>query len=285
MYLHLLHRNTFIYAVASDSHNEVRLRPTSSGFQVCQSFKLRVLPKVSVREYRDFYNNIVYYFDIPTAHKKLVIEATSEIATTPNADRPPIPAVPWEVLSTHEDRELYAEYLTGTHFVPDDVAMWRETQDVLALARSDVWTDAVRLCSHVYKTFTYVPKSTDANTLAPDALKLRKGVCQDYAHVALGLCRNAGIPARYVSGYFYNTTRRRGENEASHAWLEVHVPGHGWEGYDPTHDRPADERYIKLAVGRDYADIRPVRGMYRGAAKNLKVDVAVRIPSELIPAT
>jgi transglutaminase-like putative cysteine protease len=103
------------------------------------------------------------------------------------------------------------------------------------------------------------------------------GVCQDFAHVMLGLCRQSGIPARYVSGYFFNNRRRPGEIEASHAWVEVMVPGFGWTAFDPTHDRVADERYVKVATGRDYADIRPVSGTYKGApTRSLKVEVAVR---------
>jgi transglutaminase-like putative cysteine protease len=104
-------------------------------------------------------------------------------------------------------------------------------------------------------------------------------VCQDFAHVALGMCRCSGIAARYVSGYFIKLQRRPGEEEASHAWIEAFVPGYGWAAYDPTHDRVADDRYIKAASGRDYADIRPVSGTYRGGkTRSLTVDVRVRQP-------
>jgi transglutaminase-like putative cysteine protease len=161
--------------------------------------------------------------------------------------------------------------------VPLDVELWREAQDALAEGRSDVWSDVRRLGQHVYRRFAYRPNTTGINTLATDVLKLRMGVCQDFAHVLLGLCRSVGIPARYVSGYFFNNTRRPREIEASHAWIEAWVPGHGWTAWDPTHDRPADERYVKVAVGRDYADIRPVHGTYRGApTRALKVSVTVR---------
>jgi transglutaminase-like putative cysteine protease len=108
-------------------------------------------------------------------------------------------------------------------------------------------------------------------------MALRAGVCQDFAHVMLGLCRCIGIPARYASGYFLNSDRKPGEMEASHAWIEAFIPGHGWAAYDPTHARRPDERYVKVAVGRDYADIRPVSGTYRGAkTSELRVEVEVR---------
>jgi transglutaminase-like putative cysteine protease len=94
----------------------------------------------------------------------------------------------------------------------------------------------------------------------------------------LALCRTQGIPARYVSGYFYDNERPADEPEASHAWAEVFLPGYGWKGIDPTHDRLADTRYVKLAVGRDYADIRPVNGTYRGrGTRKLIVEVQVRL--------
>jgi transglutaminase-like putative cysteine protease len=129
----------------------------------------------------------------------------------------------------------------------------------------------------VHRTFAYRAHVTGVATLATDALKLRAGVCQDFAHVMLGLCRTQGIPARYVSGYFLIRNPRPGETEASHAWVEAFIPGFGWAAYDPTHDRPANERYIKVAVGKDYADIRPVSGTYRGApTRELRVEVEVR---------
>jgi transglutaminase-like putative cysteine protease len=124
-------------------------------------------------------------------------------------------------------------------------------------------------------------------TLATDVLKLRAGVCQDFAHVALGMCRCSGIPARYVSGYFIRLQRKPedDEAEASHAWIEAFIPGFGWAAFDPTHDRVADDRYIKLASGRDYADIRPVSGTYRGGkTRSLTVDVRVRL-SEPVSAS
>ena len=278
MHLHLVHRTTFSYAgPARDSFNEARLRPVDDNLLTCRSFNLRTTPVVALRDYLDFYGNVVHYFDISTPHRKLVIEAESEIDTMPNAARPPVPVVQTAVLATFPERDLYAEFLGPTHYVPESVEIWREAQDALAEGRTTVWGDAIRLARHVFKTFTYVPHSTAVTTRAPDALKLRKGVCQDFAHVTLGLCRSAGIPARYVSGYFFNRKTKPTEIEASHAWIEVCVPGFGWAGYDPTHDRAPDERYIKVAAGRDYADIRPVSGTYRGApTRSLKVEVFVR---------
>lgn len=278
MLLHLLHRTTFVYSgEARDSFNETRLRPVDDPLQACRRFALRTTPAVELRDYTDFYGNIVHYFDISLPHRTLVIEAESEIETTPNAARAAVPDVPWAELETFGDRDLVAEFLTPSHYVPEDVTLWHEAKETLAGGRTTVFADAVRLGRHVFRTFHYEPHATGVGTRAPDALKLRKGVCQDFAHVMLGLCRNAGIPARYVSGYFLNDHRKPGEVEASHAWVEVCVPGFGWAGYDPTHERTPDDRYVKIAAGRDYADIRPVSGTYKGApTRSLDVEVAVR---------
>jgi transglutaminase-like putative cysteine protease len=281
MRLHLIHRTTFVYAgLVRDSFNEVRLRPVDDSSQVCTTFQLRISPAgAAARDYLDYYGNRVHYFDVAASHEQLVIEAESQVETTPDAKRPEVPAVPSPGRpGSQAPSELYSEFLANSHYVPLTVELWRETQDVFAEnARSEIWQDALRLGRHVYRTFTYKPRTTGVHTLATDALKLRAGVCQDYAHVMLGLCRTIGIPARYVSGYFFNGSRRPGEIEASHAWVEVLIPGFGWSAYDPTHDRIADQRYVKVAAGRDYADIRPVSGTYRGApTRELRVEVMVR---------
>jgi transglutaminase-like putative cysteine protease len=278
MHLSILHRTTFTYAgKAHDSFNEVRLRPIDDAFQKCVNFDLRLEPTATPQEYSDFYGNTIHYFDIADAHTKLVVEAQSLVQTTPNDDRPRVPSVSSSDLERSAEREMFAEFYTSSHYVPLEVELWREAQDALVEGRADVWNEVCRLGRHIYRTFAYRPKTTGVNTRANDALKLRMGVCQDFAHVHLGLCRSLGIPARYVSGYFFNTTRRPREIEASHAWIEAYVPGFGWAAFDATHDRPADDRYVKVAVGRDYADIRPINGTYRGApTRSLKVDVKVR---------
>ena len=278
MHLRVLHRTTFVYAgKAHDSFNEVRLRPVSDSQQRCLDFRLNLTPGVETREYEDFYHNRVNHFEVIPEHNRLSIEAVSTVETTPLADRPPVPRVPIEDLERSAEREMLAEFYNSSHYVPLEVELWREAQDALAEGRSDVWDDVRRLGQHVYRRFAYRPHSTGVNTRATDVLKLRMGVCQDFAHVHLGLCRSMGIPARYVSGYFFNTTRRPREIEASHAWIEAWIPDFGWASFDPTHDRVADDRYVKVAVGRDYADIRPVNGTYRGApTRSLKVTVTVR---------
>ena len=277
MLISLLHRTTFVYAgKAHDSFNEVRLRPVDDASQSCRSFELRTEPAAHMRDYTDFYGNAVHYFDVSEAHSRLMIEAVSEVETTPNSARPPVPQAP--NVAAGSEREMVAEFLVGSHYVPLEVEVWKEAQDALGGGRSDVWSDVRAICGHVFRKFAYRPRSTVVATLATEAIRLRSGVCQDFAHVALGMCRCSDIPARYASGYFMRSERRRDDDdEASHAWIEAYVPGYGWAGFDPTHDRPADERYVKVASGRDYGDIRPVSGTYRGGkTRSLSVEVKVR---------
>jgi len=285
MNLRVTHRTTFTYAGrAHDSFNEVRLRPMDDATQCCRDFKLRVTPHAVPREYDDFYGNTVDYFEVAEPHLKLIVETTSVVETVPTRARPVPPRVFVDEFERSNERELLAEFFSSSHYVPLDVELWREAQDALADGRSDVWNDVRRLGSHIYRRFAYKPRTTGVQTRANDVLKLRMGVCQDFAHVHLGLCRSVGIPARYVSGYFFNSLRRPRETEASHAWIEAYVPGFGWAAYDPTHDRVADERYVKIAVGRDYADIRPVNGTYRGApTRSLRVAVSVREMKPRVP--
>ncbi len=281
MLLHVTHRTTFIYAgPVRDSSNEVRLRPVDDENQTTRRFALHLSPAApSIRDYLDYYGNRVHYFDLSNAHDALVIESESEVETTPSAQRRPIPTLPCPArhgISAAD--ELVAEYLVDSPYVPFSVELRHEVQQFLAANDpADAWTQVCALGRHVYQTFSYKPRTTGVHTTATEAIQLRAGVCQDFAHVMIGLCRLAGHPARYVSGYFFNPDRRPDEPEASHAWVEVHLPGYGWASYDPTHDRLADERYVKVAAGRDYSDIRPVSGTYRGApTRELRVEVSVR---------
>ena len=122
----------------------------------------------------------------------------------------------------------------------------------------------------------YEPGATDVQTRADEVLALGRGVCQDFAHVMLAACRCVGIPARYVSGYLYDPTLE-GDNAASHAWVDVWDEERGWIALDPTHDREQTETYVRVAVGRDYADVPPTRGVYKGVAhETLSVRVGLQ---------
>lgn len=275
--LQVRHLTRFEYEdVASDSFNDARLCPISDPLQRLESFNLRVAPTVTVHTYHDFYHNRVDHFEISEEHPFLEVESVAIVQTIPEPRGEITMEFPMESLMDPTVPENYFDFLTDSYYVTLEAEVWRETIDVLPNGVSDIWKDSLKIGEHIFKTFTYVPRSTTAGTRMIEALRARKGVCQDFAHVMLAMCRTQGIPARYVSGYFYNELRKPDEIEASHAWVEVFLPGYGWKGYDPTHNRLADSRYLKLAVGRDYADIRPVSGSFRGkGTRLLRVEVQV----------
>lgn len=267
--LRVSHLTRFHYhSPAYDSYNEARLHPLSDFTQSCVKFDLEITPKGVVREYPDIYDNIVHYFDILQAHEDLTVLAFSEVHT--HADhRPTVPETitmdtllqPWKETTASES---HSGFLHGSEYVSLGDEILNEAHKVNPGDIQDLWMDAVAIGRYIYSNFQYTPLSTSVNTRPEEVVHQRKGVCQDFAHLMLGMCRSRGIPARYVSGYFYNPDKKPGEAEASHAWVEVFLPHYGWKGFDPTHNRVPDTRYVKLAIGRDYGDIRPLSGTFRG---------------------
>lgn len=272
------HLTRFLYhGPVTDSFNEVRLQPLSDESQTCVGFELGLTPAVTARTYEDFHRNRVHYFDVTAGHDQLDIEAVSVVETL--ADRRALPLTPFPpaLLDDPAFGVGHDDFLTDTSYVPLAVPLRHEVRQVIGDTVHDLWADAVRLGEHVHNIVTYSANATKVNTRVVDVLESRRGVCQDFAHLMLGLCRCAGIPARYVSGYFLNPTRQPGDREASHAWVEILLPGFGWRGYDPTHRRVPGTNYVKLARGRDYGDIRPVSGTFRGrGTREMVVEVQVR---------
>jgi transglutaminase-like putative cysteine protease len=274
--LNISHLTRYTYAgQVKDSFNEARLQPVSDSLQQCRDFHFKINPNSPVRDYPDFYANCVHYFDVPEPHESLEVQAISSVQTLPES-RGPIPVAGPDAISASPMKEQFFDFLHSSEFVSLEADVWREAVDALPSGVTDIWPDTVAIGEHIHRNYKYTPLSTNVNTRAVEVVKKKQGVCQDFAHLMLGLCRTHGIPARYVSGYFLNKNRLPGEIEASHAWLEVFIPGYGWKGYDPTHRRETDTRYVKLAVGRDYSDIRPVGGTFRGkGTRKMVVEVTV----------
>jgi len=265
-----------------DSFNEARLQPTTDQAQLCRRFLLRIEPNAEVHEYPDFFANCVHYFNVKAPHATLSVEAESIVQTFPD-DRGPPPALnPPAALKDTSIVEHYFDFLHDSHFVSQGEDVWRESVDALPHGVRDLWQDTLAIGEHIHRTFTYAPRFTTVNTKPAEVVRTRQGVCQDFAHVMLGICRIHGIPARYVSGYLFNPHRAPDEIEASHAWVEVYLPAYGWKGFDPTHNRAPDTRYVKVAAGRDYGDIRPVSGTFRGTGtREMVVEVQVTAESEV----
>jgi transglutaminase-like putative cysteine protease len=162
------------------------------------------------------------------------------------------------------------DFVQGSRYVELTPETWRLAVDATH-GEDDVWQNALRLMQYVHGTLTYQPKSTTVHTHMRNVLVQRSGVCQDFAHVMIGLCRSLRIPALYVSGYLATQAA-----SATHAWMEVFVPGAGWQALDPTHNCQPDETYVKIGVGRDYADVAPVSGTYKGTTdRTLSVEVKI----------
>lgn len=265
MRLRVEHKTTFTYDfLVNEAYTELRLKPSSTGGQHCVSFNLSANPRGEMSDYRDRFGNVVQYFNVLPAHQQLTVIAESEIFT---ADR-----------YADDTRELLPldefDYLQPTRYTP-------VTEEILRFAKShqvksDTEATVDHLTAQIFRNFTYEIGATTVHTTADQVLAMGRGVCQDFAHLLIACCRALGYPGRYVSGYLYDPARNEA-GEASHAWADIFVPDRGWISVDPTHNRWQDAHYVRVAVGRDYADIPPTRGIYKGAAKEkLKVEVHVQ---------
>jgi transglutaminase-like putative cysteine protease len=264
MWLHVEHRTSFTYGdPVTEAYTELRLKPLDGGGQRCSSFQLRTEPIGSpARAHRDHYGNEVLRFDVLEAHDRLVVTASADVYTPSVYEEPP------RALTLSEEYD----FLMPTGYVPLDgplAALAEGLPDGATAARARALMDVLR------ERIVYERGATTVRTTADEVLQLGRGVCQDFAHVFLGAARHAGIPARYVSGYLYDAELDGGE-AASHAWVDVWTEEQGWISLDPTHGREQTDHYVRVAVGRDYADVPPTRGVYRGTAtEELAVDVAI----------
>jgi transglutaminase-like putative cysteine protease len=279
MRFYLFHRTSYHYpSLVTQSYNELRLHPLSNDWQKCTSSTISILPICKLRSYLDLNGNIVHYFELPDEHQKLVIEARSIVETTSRVDFQNFPyGVKLSNLAKMEGVPECRDYLQTSTYVEINPTVWRMAVDLQA-GSTDVFQTAYQVMEFIHQNFDYCKSTTTVDTHANEVLEIRRGVCQDFAHAALALCRCLGIPARYVSGYFFDSTRDRRMRgaEASHAWIEVMVSGHGWYGLDPTNNRVVDDTYVILGTGRDYRDVAPVTGSYHGPQPS-EFDVSVRV--------
>ena len=258
---------------------EVRVQPCSDARQSCVDFSIVTRPAARVDTYVDHAGTQVHHFDIPGSHRELSAIAVSLVDV---ADGEPDPALlpqsTWAEVDALADMLDFWDYLHPTPLTRTSELLCALARE-LALDRSaPPLTTLLQLNTRLHRTLAYDVEATEVDSPIEDALQHRRGVCQDYAHIMLALLRNhLHIPCRYVSGYLYHSTDDRSADGASHAWLEAWLPGYGWLGLDPTNNLPAGARHIRVGAGRDYHDVPPTRGVYRGAAVgDLLVRVRVR---------
>ena len=274
----ILHQTTYRYpGKIHESYSIVRLRPRSDSSQYCTKYELNVAPRARIFSYSDRFGNDVQHFAVLPDHDVLSIIARSSVITVRSAN-PEVPApVTKEHLATDPNvRWLYDELHESQYVVfgPQLKAFAAEVGDP---GRDDLVAWYLHAGTSIKQKFTYDTEATSVQTTIVESIRARAGVCQDYAHILVGLCRYYGIPARYVSGYIFSGQEGSVLGaDASHAWCEAYLGPHGWIGYDPTNDTLIDDRFARIAVGRDYRDVSPVRGVYKGASRSsMSVNVAM----------
>ncbi len=277
MKLSVIHRTAFHYASpVTQSINTLHLEPRTFPYQKTISAIIRVIPATRVKRFTDLFQNITHHFELPSPHSKLEIESRIKVHNLPLDISDASRQAGLDALNDPSMREQTWQYLQESRWVSRHPEVWRQAVDVTA-GLTSIYDQSLALMSWVHREFSYQPGSTNVNTHLEDAFAMRCGVCQDFTHVMLGLCRAVGIPARYASGYLYNGPRDSLVGaQASHAWSEVYLPAAGWIGFDPTNNTLADERYVKISVGRDYEDVAPVRGSYRGTG-HCRMEVHVEV--------
>jgi transglutaminase-like putative cysteine protease len=281
--LEVRHVTQYHYAEpVRESVMELWMQPQKGARQRLVSFELELDPTAQLFSYADAFGNAVYHFDVPQPHDRLNITARSAVETQAPAPLPEgLDMGEWDRLRSDFVRGENFDFLHHHGFAIETEALrsFVAERDIDRLRLRDPLSAVRDLSQTIYQAFDYEPGVTDAESPIDLALTARRGVCQDFAHIMISICRSWGVPARYVSGYLF-TDRKGGDRsdpDATHAWVEVFLPSTRWIGLDPTNNVIAGERHIAAAVGRDYNDVPPSRGVYKGDAESqLAVGVSVR---------
>jgi transglutaminase-like putative cysteine protease len=268
-----------------ESVMELRMQPRSEGPQTLRSFQISTNPRAQLYAYTDHLGNAVYHFNLLREHEELRIEAQAvvELGAFPQ----------WPERLDDLEWGRYNNYnLTDDHFDmlgPSKFA--RLSPELLTFMKiaelekpvGDPLTAIKTLTRTIYDSFEYQSGITEVHSPIEHALRERRGVCQDFAHIMIAIARAWGVPARYVSGYMYHRgAKDRSGADATHAWVETYLPSLGWVGFDPTNNIVIGERYVRAAVGRDYNDVPPTRGTFKGAAES-ELSIAVAIEPTQAP--
>jgi len=250
---------------------ELRVAPRQADDQLRLSFTLGLGPSAAVSTYFDWLGNLVHVFSTTPMHKDVQIVASSIVEThRPVLDMPALPDV-WPVPILDY---AYYDYLQFGGPITDSDDLRRVVAQLYPLPGMPLGTLMMQVLRLIHTGFTYEKGVTTASTPVTDVLTHRRGVCQDFTHLMIAMSRAMGIPARYVSGIIHSGNSALRGAAQTHAWCEVYFPSTGWIGFDPTNNAPVDDRFVIVAVGRDYRDVPPNRGVYKGKAKE-SMQVAV----------
>lgn len=267
--------------VVRHSHNELRACPVTDDNQLVISYRVTSSPAARFHSYADYWGTRVDAYGIREPHVALELVAEATVETSP---RPLMVASP-PLESLHEPsfRDPQVEYLAASHHTAPGPAVERLATEIREQGSMDVVSLALDVHRRVHRSLRYEPGATGIGDSPEAILGGGVGVCQDYAHLAVSVCRILGIPARYVSGYFFAADERSGTDVegdtatvATHAWFEAAIPGGGWLPLDPTNALQVGERHVVIGRGRDYGDVPPIRGVYSGSAE-ADLDAAVEM--------
>lgn len=282
---HIKHITRYTYAsTVIDCSNQIMLYPLNDSLQIVKTHELKITNDPIVEIFTDFFENKIGVFSVVAPHNELTIQSDIVVSTTPVIS--PLDDIAatlqWEELGKMCGIFPYMDFMHREKFAADE-----EIQKVLSgivdINQSPL-VNANVLSEYVYNNFEYKKGVTNIETRVDEILKLKAGVCQDFAHVLLVMLHMIGIPARYVSGYICPKDRElRGEG-ATHAWVEAYIPFFGWLGLDPTNNCIVSDRHVRLAIGRNFSDCTPVKGTYKGSSEHtLEVSVVINNGNQQSP--
>lgn len=284
------HVTRFTYgSTVSESQMEVRMQPRTEALQTCLDFELRVEPRSKQLSYRDFLGNWVHHFNVPRQHQELTVTARARVEVDPPADLPEtLEGAAWGEIDRWVNNDEHWDFRHPSRFAvcTDPLVAYADTLPVARTRTADPLSTVREVMASIHRDFEYAPQSTRVDSPIDEALSARKGVCQDFTHIMLAILRRLGLPCRYVSGYIAPGSAGDSRGliaSATHAWVQVLLPELGWVGFDPTNNTEAGLRHVRVAVGRDYADVPPTRGVFKGDASST-LSVSVEVKSADLPA-
>lgn len=281
MFYSIRHITRFRYsAPVRESVMEIRMQPRSEGPQALRSFQIATNPRAQLYAYTDHFGNAVYHFNVLREHQELRIEAQAVVEINRMTPLPQaVDPLEWQRYNTYNLTDDHFDLLEPSRFaLPSPLLAEFMRGKNLGKPCGDPLTALIALNGTIFSAFAYESGVTQVHSPIDHALSGGRGVCQDFTHIMIAIARSWKIPARYVSGYLYHRPQNqdRSAADATHAWMECYLPSLGWVGFDPTNNILADERHIRAAIGRDYADVPPTRGTFKGVAES-ELAIAVSV--------
>ena len=272
------HASRYLYASpVRHSILSLCLKPRNDRLQRLLSYEVITNPQAHLSSETDFYGNTKQILNIHKEHQALEITSLSVVECSPPPPTPGFYGVgAWEEILSWRDSFRHWEFTHPSAFARPSHALNSFLEELEVRPGDDPLQSLLRLSGTLFQRFQYVPGATSVLSPIEQILETGQGVCQDYAHVMIAIARGWHIPARYVSGYLYLDGSGESRHLASHAWVECLLPNLGWIGFDPTNNCTADERYVRVAIGRDYQDVPPVRGVLVGGGES-RLEVSIRV--------